>query len=80
MINIPPTITISKNIFSDINTWLNEHNLDIVVVSILITSKYYILNYHTTIEYKEIIIPIEDIKEIARIKNIKFGNEIINIK
>lgn len=26
MITSPPTITICRNIFDDINTWLDEHN------------------------------------------------------
>lgn len=70
MIN-PPTITISRNIFDDINTWLDEHNKkELKVVNIVFTGRYYILNCNTTIDYEEVSIPIEDIKLISINKQI----------
>lgn len=74
MIN-PPTITICRNIFEDINSWLDLNNMkNIKIVNVFITSRYYILNYNTSIEYKQINIPVEDIKNISYKKNVQFQN------
>ena len=79
MITSPPTITICRNIFDDINTWLDEHNKkELKVVNVFFTSKYYILNYNTTIEFEAVYIPIEDIKLISHNKNIAFQQKEIN--
>lgn len=73
MINFPPTVTICRNIFHDINTWLDLNNMkDIKIVSIFISSRAYILNFNTSIEYKEVVIPIEDIIKISKEKNKEF--------
>lgn len=78
MIN-PPTITICRNVFDDINTWLDEHNKkNLKVVNVFFTSRHYILNYNTTIEFEEVYIPIEDIKLISNNKNKAFQQEQIN--
>lgn len=67
---VPPTITICRNIFHDINTWLDLHGKnDAKIVSIHISSNWYILNYNTPPEYEEIHIPVEDIKKICYEKN-----------
>ena len=79
MITNPPTITICRNIFDDINTWLDEHNKkELKIVNVFFSSKYYILNYNTTIEFEEVYIPIEDIKLISNNKNKAFQQEQIN--
>lgn len=79
MIISPPTITICRNIFDDINTWLNEHNKkELKIVNVFFSSRYYILNYNTTIEFEEIYVPIEDIKLISNNKNKAFQQEQIN--
>lgn len=71
--NVPPTITICRNIFNDINTWLDSHGKsDTVIVSIHISSHLYILNYNTTREYEEIYIPIEDIIKISHERDKEF--------
>ena len=58
MITSPPTITICRNIFDDINTWLDQHNKkELKIVNVFFSSRYYILNYNTTIEFEEIYIP-----------------------
>ena len=78
MIN-PPTITISRNIFDDINTWLDEHNKKYLkVVNVFFTGRYYILNYNTTIEFEEVRVPVEDISKISYNKNKKFQEDMIN--
>lgn len=78
MIN-PPTITICRNIFDDINTWLDEHNKkNLKVVNVFFTSKYYILNYNTTIEFEEVFVPVEDIIQISYNKNKKFQENMVN--
>ena len=79
MITSPPTITICRNIFDDINTWLDEHNKkELKVVNVFFSSRYYILNYNTTIEFEEVYIPIEDINQISYNKNKAFQQEQIN--
>ena len=79
MIASPPTITICRNIFDDINTWLDEHNKkELKIVNVFFSSGYYILNYNTTIEFEEVYIPIEDIKLISNNKNKAFQQEQIN--
>jgi len=79
MITSPPTITICRNIFDDINTWLDEHNKkNLKVVNVFFSARYYILNYNTTIEFEEVYIPIEDIKLISNNKNKAFQQEQIN--
>jgi len=79
MITSPPTITICRNIFDDINTWLDEHNKkELKVVNVFFSARYYILNYNTTIEFEEVCIPIEDIKLISNNKNKAFQQEQIN--
>ncbi len=79
MITSPPTITICRNIFDDINTWLDEHNKkELKVVNVFFSARYYILNFNTTIEFEEIFIPIEDIKLISENKNKAFQQEQIN--
>ena len=78
MIN-PPTITICRNVFDDINTWLDEHNKkNLKVVNMFFTSRYYILNYNTTIEFEEVLVPIEDISQISYNKNKKFQEDMVN--
>lgn len=47
---------------------------DTTIVSIHISSRWYILNYNTPSEYEEINIPIEDIKDISYKKNVEFQN------
>ena len=77
--NVPPTITICRNIFDDINTWLDEHNKkNLKVVNVFFTSRYYILNYNTTIEFEEVLVPIEDISQISYNKNKKFQEDMVN--
>jgi hypothetical protein len=79
MITSPQTITICRNIFDDINTWLDEHNKkELKVVNVFFSARYYILNYNTTIEFEEVYIPIEDIKLISNNKNKAFQQEQIN--
>ena len=79
MITNPPTITICRNIFDDINTWLNEHNKkELKVVNVFFSARCYILNYNTTIEFEDVCIPIEDIKLISNNKNKAFQQEQIN--
>lgn len=79
MITSPPTITICRNIFDDINTWLDKHNKkELKVVNVFFSARYYILNYNTTIEFEEVYIPIEDIKLISNNKNKAFQQEQIN--
>ena len=79
MITNIPTITICRNIFDDINTWLDEHNKkELKVVNVFFSARYYILNYNTTIEFEEVYIPIEDIKLISNNKNKAFQQEQIN--
>ena len=76
MITSSPTITICRNIFDDINTWLYEHNKkELKIVNVFFSSRYYILNYNTTIEFEEVYIPIEDIKLISNNKNKAFKQE-----
>lgn len=78
MIN-PPTITICRNVFDDINTWLDEHNKkNLKVVNVFFTSRHYILNYNTTIEFEEVLVPIEDISQISYNKNKKFQENRVN--
>lgn len=78
MIN-PPTITICRNIFDDINTQLDEHNKkNLKVVNVFFTSRYCILNYNTTIEFEEVLIPVEDISKISYNRNKKFQEDMIN--
>jgi len=78
MIN-PPTITISRNIFDDINTWLDEHGKkNLKVVNIMFTGRYYIINFNTTIEFEEVHIPVEDISQISYNKNKAFQQEQVN--
>lgn len=78
MIN-PPTITICRNVFDDINTWLDEHNKkNLKVVNVFFTSRYYILNYNTTIEFEVVLVPIEDISQISYNKNKKFQEDMVN--
>ena len=78
MIN-PPTITICRNVFDDINTWLDEHNKkNLKVVNVFFTSRYYILNYNTTIEFEEVLVPVEDISQISYNKNKKFQEDMVN--
>lgn len=78
MIN-PPTITICRNIFDDINTWLDEHNKkNLKVVNVFFTSRYCIINYNTTIEFEEVLIPVEDISKISYNRNKKFQEDMIN--
>ena len=79
MITSTPTITICRNIFDDINTWLDEHNKkELIVVNVFFSSRYYILNYNTAIEFEEVFIPIEDIKLISHNKNKAFQQKEIN--
>ena len=78
MIN-PPTITICRNIFDDINTWLDEHNKkNLKVANVFFTSRHYILNYNTTIEFEEVLVPVEDISQISYNKNKKFQEDMVN--
>ena len=78
MIN-PPTITISRNIFDDINTWLDEHGKkNLKVVNIMFTGRYYIINFNTTIEFEEVHISVEDISQISYNKNKAFQQEQVN--
>lgn len=70
MITNVPTITICRNIFNDINTQLEEHNkTNVKIVNVFVTSRAYIINFNSTIEFEEILIPVEDIKEISYNKN-----------
>lgn len=70
-----PTITICRNIFHDINTWLYLHGKsDTIIVSIHISSRWYVINYNTPPKYEEINIPVEDIKSISYKKNKEFQN------
>ena len=78
MIN-PPTITICRNVFDDINTWLDEHNKkNLKVVNVFFISRHYILNYNTTIEFEEVLVPVEDISQISYNKNKKFQEDMVN--